>query len=1724
MSDQESKPVVLLIYANTGQPLAYLKEETDTIAGHLKASGLCDVETAPAATLTDVVTVLNAPALRDRIVIVHYAGHANGQGIQLGSEKGDAQDELAHMRGLAGVLKQQPHLRLLFINGCASREQVLELTQAGIPLVVATNRGIDDKVARDFADHFYRTLGQERSIADAFNVAAGTIQAGAGENTRGLYFGDFQESRSAKQSDLPWEIHGPDDDRRWTLVEPYYRGTGPRWDHTKYEFNQASPYLSLRYFAENDSNRFFGRDDLVEDLLVASETAPLLLVTGASGTGKSSVVRAGMIPAWRERHRDTRSPRVLVFTPEDAPFDQLSTSLAALGAFPAEKCRDFRQPSPTTLRDAFTTLGQGEPWLFFIDQFEQVFTRTKDEKKRGEFLDSITDLARTNEPNVCLVLAMRDDFFPQLRDYPKLFKITDKHFHRVAALDRKALEEVIQRPAAEHGVTFEPGLVDDIIDAIDGQPGALPLLQYTLNALWEQDDLSDRFLNKSTYSGLGGALGSLGRRFEELYNADDDEARKNEFRWMMLKLVTYDEGSAGTNVVSRLAPKSEFKGQQAEFLDQLITEEKLLVSSGTSTPSVQLGHERIIEAWPKYADWTRHHQEANSVRHQLSKAASDWETLKEYRSKAARALWQGSQLEKALELRKQGEFDKLGGLDPDDHRFLDASYRRSRRLVRSLQVALCLISLLAGSAGLASWSLYRAKADIQQKSTRLQEQRTELQEKTTKLQAQKTELQTKSNKLNRALQKADREAAIADIRRLTALASLKGRDWPQTSILIAVEAVQRNLDRQKTDPEFPLVAEAHQVLRDSLMIPPSQDATPGSPDLCYQEISPDGRWLVSVEVESSTARVWDANDFDDSATSPIAPASPDAGSGRPVGGAWSLQELGGAVPKQKACSCLENVSFVAFSPDSSWLATWSPGNSNPALWYLASQKPLDSPVTLESPRGRKDAHSVAFSDDGRWLIVKTRDGLGWPKDKTLYWLTSDEPSASLVRSFGSWEKLYMGPYGGWLVLSRDEIGTLVDLSQGTLGTEYGIGTIDEVEFSPDERVLVTGYRGKMTGVWSLKPGESPASTRLTGQESASGAFMFSRDGRWLFSRSRAGVFAWKCQDGEFTEPPLRLYEPGVGSPMAIGPNGRWLVTAGDNNTARIWDMQKEENARSHAILRWHQSPVTTVQVRDDHVITETFSPSPKTWADLLNSSDSPQRRLWLISESQSFVSPVVLHVRGQYETVLPSRRTRYVLAILPEGRSVRIIDLNKTNPFSSYVELEGNEIRPIGVRDGEYGGYGHPYPRTAKGIRVDRAIYLWDSQGDGDLKPTAIGEDDSFGGYLESGDYRCTISPDRCWVAYSLEKSGVRLVNLNKNYRAFVLPETEERRIWLRYFTPDGRYLITAAGPAFPGTHLLLWDLRRDDPSEDPTQLPTGFNSPYHMKVSPDGKWLVAKEGDQDLLRVWDLKLEDPASSRFDLPHQVGDDWHLTFSPDSTILASGINGVHLWDLSSGSPKKQHAFQASDLHCREFDTLRGARIDFSVDGRWLTTTPFGVIGGLSERGNTRVFDLWSRHPPQSVLDLDDARSFMGDGHTKYRFSEDSRWLASWIDGGDKGDKKEVNLWDLSASDFSQATFVLRGHTFQISDVAISPDSRWLITAGGTVRLWDLHAEDPSKSAATLRDASARSVLVSADSRWLLAQESTGTMRIWHLSIEELLERARSAAGRELTPKEREDLSL
>ncbi len=294
---------------------------------------------------------------------------------------------------------------------------------------------------------------------------------------------------------------------------------------TKREFVITSPYKGLEKFRPEDTARFFGRDLAISGLVNELEQTNLVLLLGASGSGKSSVVGAGLIP-WLQKEWGNRFVS-LTLTPNKDPFEGLYASLVSRGVDLAQA--KIAQAGQADTLSQVVELRQPEDfWLIFVDQFEELFT-VSDPEKRDRFIKGLVELskAQAKNPLIKIVATMRADFLDRLDPYPAslLARATQSHRPLLTQMHPDELRLAIEQPAAHHGVVFETGLVEEIIKDVQGQAGYLPLLQYTLNLLWETEvkegGIHDRTLNISSYRQLGGVRGALQQRVEQIYQALD---------------------------------------------------------------------------------------------------------------------------------------------------------------------------------------------------------------------------------------------------------------------------------------------------------------------------------------------------------------------------------------------------------------------------------------------------------------------------------------------------------------------------------------------------------------------------------------------------------------------------------------------------------------------------------------------------------------------------------------------------------------------------------------------------------------------------------------------------------------------------------------------------------------------------------------------------------------------------------------------------------------------------------------------------------------------------------------------------------------------------------------------------------------------------------------------------------------------------------------------------
>ena len=276
------------------------------------------------------------------------------------------------------------------------------------------------------------------------------------------------------------------------------------------KLNPVSHYVGLKRFELQKKDLFFGRHQLIVDLIEAIAESNFVLLLGASGSGKSSVVRAGLIPHLSESWGTDFCGFTL--TPYKDPFESLYISLASGGRYTQAEAEIARKGEPNTFSQVIKSLKKpSSNWLFFIDQFEELFTLCQDHEKRDNFVQSIIEIANSPDSSVKIVLAMRADFLDRFSSdsYLDLGKIAQDNIQLIGSMRTDELRLAIEQPAAKHGVVFEEGLVEEIIKDVQGQAGSLPLLQYALDLLWQTDNIEDRILNTETYRTLGGVRGAL---------------------------------------------------------------------------------------------------------------------------------------------------------------------------------------------------------------------------------------------------------------------------------------------------------------------------------------------------------------------------------------------------------------------------------------------------------------------------------------------------------------------------------------------------------------------------------------------------------------------------------------------------------------------------------------------------------------------------------------------------------------------------------------------------------------------------------------------------------------------------------------------------------------------------------------------------------------------------------------------------------------------------------------------------------------------------------------------------------------------------------------------------------------------------------------------------------------------------------------------------------------
>ena len=366
------------------------------------------------------------------------------------------------------------------------------------------------------------------------------------------------------------------------------------------------PYRGLFHFGPGDAEYFFGRKSFIKTLFQATQTRNFIPLLGASGSGKSSVVFAGLVPKlqqeghWQFTH----------FRPGSDPFHALALALVPLYTTnlneterlaQARQLANYLRDGDISLADVVAQIQQNYPServLVIADQFEELYTLCPDETIRRNFLDKLTTFP-FERVGMVLVLTMRADFLGNALSYRPFADVLQNTDLKLGPMNREELTEVIEKPAQKLGVTFEAGLVERILDDVESEPGNLPLLEFALTELWQRRQGKE--LTHLAYTEIGEVQGALARHANEEYDKLS-EAQRKEVRRIFIQLVRPGEGTEDTR---RLATKAELGAVNWALVKQL-ADARLVVTSRSEeaqVETVEVVHEALIRNWGELRGW-----------------------------------------------------------------------------------------------------------------------------------------------------------------------------------------------------------------------------------------------------------------------------------------------------------------------------------------------------------------------------------------------------------------------------------------------------------------------------------------------------------------------------------------------------------------------------------------------------------------------------------------------------------------------------------------------------------------------------------------------------------------------------------------------------------------------------------------------------------------------------------------------------------------------------------------------------------------------------------------------------------------------------------------------------------------------------------------------------------------------------------------------------------------
>jgi WD40 repeat protein/DNA-binding SARP family transcriptional activator len=1279
-----------------------------------------------------------------------------------------------------------------------------------------------------------------------------------------------------------------------------------------------NPYVGLRPFEEADAVHFFGRDAQVDQLVdrLQDGNEPLvrfLAVVGPSGSGKSSLVRAGLVPALRRGAvHGSEDWFVAALLPGAAPLAELETALLGVAVGGAEGVREaLGADADGLLRAAEAVLPPGEgELLLVIDQFEELWAPEVDAAEREQMLRLLHAAVTGPGGRVRVLVTLRADFYDRPLRHPQFSQLLQSRTHVLVPLTAEELAEAVRGPAERAGVVLEGGLAEAIVAGVADEPGALPMFQYALSELFEQR--SERTLTWDAYRALGGVSGALARRAEAVYQ-ELDGAAQAAAQQVFVRLVTPGEGAEDTR---RRVPLEELYAIQPQTSEVLPILDQVLGAFGrarllrfdrdpaTRAPTVEVAHEALLRAWARLRDWLEAGRADLRTDRLLAGATREWAEagrdpgfllrgarLAQFESWAAEtslaltrdervyleaslAARRGRQAEE--EARRRRELAAAQALAEEQTRRAEDQAQGARRLRRrAIWLAVALIMALA-AVGVAAVLWNRSTGLAAEKAAAAQVAEAASTQSVREAAAARTAQALEAEQRVTA-EAAGREAAAE---RSTAQAEAGARATQQA--IAEAEAEARATQQALAEAEAQARATQQAVAEAASRLATSRELAAAAVNAA--RLDPELGVLLALEAVKAADTVEAQNALH--ATLP----------GLHLLHTW---------PHPAFCYGNELTGDrrrVALRNEDGSVTLWQLPDS--PQWGVADMQPLatvTAPAPVRACRLGRDGERLYvdwFADDGSfgaevWDMPAQRRLFALPPEAgpELCW---GEASPDMRLAFTS---SCEGETSATL--------TLWDVASGTRAFSLATGhvafqsptmpqanlAIIWATFSADGTRLVTAGLDGTARVWDTASGE--AQFILTGHEGQLQCAEFSPDGQRLATGGDDGTARiWDLGPGSTAGQELvRIERDTAVRAVAFSPDGTMLATGSNDGTIELWDAGTGEH-----LLSLHGS----------HGDARYLVFSPDGTRLFSEPADAPlPTQLWDLSPDHELLTlragPSAMPTFGPDGATLAAGTGDGRVLVWDSTSGELLLNLDGHAAFTTAV------FGPDGSRLFSTGSDGTARVRDARtGAELlalpDYGDSLWGPAFSPDGRRLAVGTSDG---------------KVKVWDA----ATGQELLSL----------EGHTDIVTGVAFSPDGRRLATASWD----DTARLWDAAT---GELLATLPHASDA-FALAFGPDGTRLAVGERDRRVT-IWDVAADPPVVVRI-LEGHTAAAWSVAWSLDGTRLASGSQDgtVRLWDAATGQEL---------LNLAQHTDMVGG-VSLSPDGSRLAS------GGMVD-GTVRVYAL------------------------------------------------------------------------------------------------------------------------------------------------------------------------